>query len=631
MPHSPRTSRTVALTLGTLFAGVALVLAGSEPRTWTDSTGKFKVTAKFVSQDKSKVTLEDKKGKRFEIELSKLSAADKKHLAELAKKDVPDDDPFKPVKPGTEVVPGWNGTRLVDIAAAKQAWKVSAKPATEVEFKSATVVLPARQNFFEGFNAMVVNPLSKRALVGYHWNFSTPKANSRVLLCDLENGKVLNQVINDGHVTPLAIDDDGSRGLFKRTANNKDQLEIWSLAAKGLEKVQEFSPADAKGRGHEIRWAAFLDSKRLLTASYGSGMVVLWELPSLKPVYQVMIQGQSVPALSHDRKLLAFTTGQQVGILDVDAGKVLGLRPANFTPWASLAFSPGGKWLACATNNRILVWDLATGEQHREIFVNPGDVYGYISWPNDKMMLVGNKSLLDLELAYRFWEFKDHNNVQVHGTQGWFVTHGQQHQQGGALVPATVPTAAVLEAYEKAVPDLVLKPGAVVKLDVSALPDEAERAKAAKALEEQLVKKGCKVGAEGTIELIASADVGKEIEIGFVPAPAGGGKGKFGIGKFGKGKEPDLPPGTKVRTVKLQTHFARLKFVAQGKTVWESSVDNVPKSVQLEEGETLDQRMKKLERPNYAFYQTVDLPRLLHRDKGAGPVGASQVSASGVR
>lgn len=151
----------------------------------------------------------------------------------------------------------------------------------------------------------------------------------------------------------------------------------------------------------------------------------------------------------------------------------------------------------------------------------------------------------------------------------------------------------------------------------------------AKALEDKLVKKGCKVGADGAIELIASADVGKTIEIGFVPTPAGGGKSKFGF--KGKGTQPSLPPGTKVRVVKLQEHISRLKFVAQGKTVWESSADNVPKSVQLQEGETLDQRMKKLDRPNYAFYQTVQLPRVLHRDKGAGPLGVSQVSVSGVR
>src|SRR5262249_26433863 len=255
-----------------------VVLAGDEPRTWTDTTGNFKLEARFVAQDKGKVTLEGKDGKCFEIEIAKLSAADQKHLAELARKAVPD-DPFKQVGPGKPVAPDWSGVRQVDVVAANPDWKVTAKPAPEVQFKSAPVALPARQNFFEGCSALVVNPLSRRALVGYQWSFSAPKVNSRMLFCDIENGKVLGQVIMDGVLTPLAIDDDGGQGLFKRTVGNKDQLEIWSLAAKGSEKVLEFSPADTKGRGHDIRWAAFLDKKRLLTASYSAGTVVLWELP----------------------------------------------------------------------------------------------------------------------------------------------------------------------------------------------------------------------------------------------------------------------------------------------------------------------------------------------------------------
>jgi hypothetical protein len=434
----------------------------------------------------------------------------------------------------------------------------------------------------------------------------------------------------DGMVAPLAIDDEGGQGIFKRTVAEKDQVEIWSLAEKGNEKIAEFSPANAKGRGHDIRWAVFLDKKRLLTASYAGGIVVLWELPSLKPIYQLATQTSSVPALSLDRKLLAFTTGEQLGLLDVDAGKVIALRPTPPTPWASLAFSPGGQWLACASHTHVFVWELATGELHRDIAVNPLDVWGSIAWPNDTMMLVGNKSLLDLDLSYRFWEFKNQNHVQIHGGQSWFVTHDQR---GGAILPAPLPGPAIQEAFKKAVPEIVVKPGTVVKLNVTALPDAAERAKVAKSLEEQLVKKGCKVGENGTIELVATADVGKVIEIGFVPADNNPGRpGMPFIPRLGLGaNQPKLPPGAKVRIAKIQEHFSRLKFVAEGKTVWESSGDNIPKKVQLEEGETLDEHLKKLEHPNYAFYQTVDLPGVLHRTKGAGPIGTSQVSVSGVR
>src|SRR6476620_3756524 len=95
--------RLLAVALGTMTAAVALAVADGELRTWTDATGKFKVEARFVSQEKDKVTLKDKDGKLFEIEAKKLSAEDQKHLVELAKMPPMPDDPFKPVGSGKTV------------------------------------------------------------------------------------------------------------------------------------------------------------------------------------------------------------------------------------------------------------------------------------------------------------------------------------------------------------------------------------------------------------------------------------------------------------------------------------------------------------------------------------------------
>src|ERR1700722_12044673 len=106
-------TRAVAIAVVTLLTSVALVLAGGELRTWTDATGQFKIDAKFVAQDKGKVTLEGKDGKRFEIEAAKLSAADQKHLANLVKKPTVA-DPFKPVTPAKLFTPDWTESRIVD-------------------------------------------------------------------------------------------------------------------------------------------------------------------------------------------------------------------------------------------------------------------------------------------------------------------------------------------------------------------------------------------------------------------------------------------------------------------------------------------------------------------------------------
>jgi hypothetical protein len=48
-------------------------------------------------------------------------------------------------------------------------------------------------------------------------------------------------------------------------------------------------------------------------------------------------------------------------------------------------------------------------------------------------------------------------------------------------------------------------------------------------------------------------------------------------------------------------------------------------------GETVESRLKKHEKPNYEFYRTVELPRILLRTRGATTLGASQVTVAGVR
>jgi SLA1 homology domain 1, SHD1 len=61
-------------------------------RVWTDSTGKFKVTAKLISQSNSTVTLLTDTGKTLELALSRLSQDDQDFLK---KQDEESDNPFE--------------------------------------------------------------------------------------------------------------------------------------------------------------------------------------------------------------------------------------------------------------------------------------------------------------------------------------------------------------------------------------------------------------------------------------------------------------------------------------------------------------------------------------------------------
>jgi hypothetical protein len=60
------------------------VAAASASRTWTDSSGKFKIEAKFISLAGGQVTLEKPDGVQIRMPLDKLSAADQSYVTEQA-------------------------------------------------------------------------------------------------------------------------------------------------------------------------------------------------------------------------------------------------------------------------------------------------------------------------------------------------------------------------------------------------------------------------------------------------------------------------------------------------------------------------------------------------------------------
>jgi thiol-disulfide isomerase/thioredoxin len=70
---------------GRAGAAVLVLVVGAaafgEVRTWTDASGKFSVDAELVGVDGGQVTLRSSDGKTLAVPLSRLSAADRRHLA----------------------------------------------------------------------------------------------------------------------------------------------------------------------------------------------------------------------------------------------------------------------------------------------------------------------------------------------------------------------------------------------------------------------------------------------------------------------------------------------------------------------------------------------------------------------
>jgi hypothetical protein len=648
--HAARHRRPIAI--GAWLALVALLLvlsvaggvvSAQELRTWTDSTGRFKIEGKLKSHVGGKVVLERRDGSLVEIELKKLSDADQKLIEEQDAanpfRPVEAENPFKPQgaasasssppdtapAPGNSgatsgtaspVKPNWSRAKAVPLTPTRGEWKFDAPPAPAIatELKTRVIPTPPKSDFFEKVNGLALNASAQRALIGYALDRRKEVGRTRIVLCDLAQGTTLMTATTEGQLAPVALHDRGAQVLMRRAEfgwGNADRLELWNLAPSGISKVAQWHPYDdEKGGNRDVKWGAFLDDERFATLG-GNGKLVVWDAESIQPLYYLQIDGGSEPALSPDRNYLAFSTGKQVGILDLMAREVVALQATEHQHWPKLEFSPDGSKLACLSHHRIVVWNFADGTVDREIQLTGLSVgTGMLLWPHEKYLFVGNTQLFDLANQVPIWTYRGHDTVEQAGELCAFVI-SEGHERPGALVLAPVPPPTLEKSLAEAMkqPDfLVLKPGVTVRLNLDALPDRAEREKVREALTAKLEERGFNVGPQGTIDLVATAEAGEERDVSYHG---------FGISPW--------------KTYKVREYTSRLAFVYKGKTTWQLQGSSVPGFVQLKEGETIEQVLRRSERPNYTFYQNVGLPQMLIKPMEGGGLGTSQVTIAGVQ
>lgn len=619
-------------------------LARDEVRTWADSSGKNKIKAKFVKLEEDQVTLEKEDGEEVEIELKKLSAADQKYVAEAVKEaeDSPfkskGDDPFKSKSKAKKTSKGSKepkgsdddddsgGPRKikVDLSSADhvtvgmtgEAWQVEI-PAGETRptaGKPKPISLPSKTNFFEGLKGLAFSQGAKRsAVVGFL--LDKDAGITRVGLCDLSTGKCGTPSVSPGKMTPIALHDDGRQIVMRREEfgfGNQDRLEVWTPKGNKVNKSVSWIPYDAdQGAARDVMWASFADPETLVTSSR-EGKIVIWKFPEIEPICHFETVNGAVPALSPDRKLIAFSNGSDVGLFDIGKKEVIALQPTpSKLQWPYMAFSPSASRIACVAFDKLLVWDVATGSLERNIPCTGIHVHGSIEFPDDNFVLAGNKFLIDLENQLKLWTYDGAEQVRcVDGITYFGLTDGEK--KPGALIPAQIPHPAAKDILKKALSDpnlFILKAGTSVRIDVNSIPDASQRERVANGLAKRLEAIDCKGGTTGTIDIVATVEGPKQIELRYI-----------GIG-----------------TYKFQESVTRVKFMYQNQPVWETSQSNAPFFVQLKSGENMESHLREREKPNYAFFEQVQLPRFLQKPAPGGAagnsltLGQSRITVGGIR
>ncbi|WP_425615445.1 SHD1 domain-containing protein [Anatilimnocola sp. NA78] len=371
-------------------------MPAAEVRTWTDSTGMFKIEAEFIALADNQVELKRTDGKVLKLQLDKLAAEDQAIAKSLAaamttakpatspaanpfEADVRDSpavattkstpsQPMAPAKPPAdrvattspsaatsflsatpperEAVVDLHSAPAVSLVASDK-WGVVPGQVATTQPKLANSFQPIssraanqQENLKESCSGFVIDESRNWMWVGVKIEVPAGTQSCRLERLDLASGKLLAPVRMPMMSRPMAVSPE-SRTLVTVRSNDhlhrgSEQVDLWQINETGLKHLQSFRPYSTAidQFNSQVQWCRFVDESHLLTGAVNKSIVILWDLRTLKPVYRVDLS-TGYYALSPDRKHLGVTTHEGIFVLDALTGKVLGQLA---TPLAQIKF-----------------------------------------------------------------------------------------------------------------------------------------------------------------------------------------------------------------------------------------------------------------------------------------------------
>lgn len=711
--------RSFSLAVGLLavFGSVSLLLA-AELRTWSDSSGKFKIEARLDSLQDGNVFLLRSDGTQIKIPLDKLSAADQEYAqqqAESASDENPsetpkEESPFQATEPsntsasdedfasasgsGTTrpkdtakpsklmlenrlVEPNWKSSDAVDISG-EVVWRSIPSMTRYVSpSKPRPVSIPPRKDFQEKITATIIKPASGFVATGYNGGGRGPDETgySRLVICEMkQKGRITNQATVPGDFVLLDVDDSGTLALVRRDGFRRGAssvAEIWSIGDKGVARGMQWQPflssnfhqyhepddanfgnrgfenRDASRRGgagtrgfderdggslgfnnettektvsitdeaRDIAWGRFLGDNRALIGSELGG-VSLWDLTTCRVLWHMDVLRIRKPGLSPDQRYLAFCTHNLIGIVDIQKGKLVSAispPPHDFSGMnAAFAFSPSMKRFAATTGSHLFVWNLQNGELLRTMpYVGRSSVIeDSLGWVDDVYVLVGGGCLIDAANSIQLWRF-DGGSGTVIDDYVWFQCGMDENSRSFmGFVPVKLPHAEMMASLKQAMqnPDLyALKPGTVVRLDVSGIKTNQEEVR--QILTKKLEDAGFRAGPEGTIDLVASHELGEREKRFYSQRSILHGEMEFDV----------------------QNYISELKLVYQGNELWRRMDHSIPSSLSVKKDESFEQIIRKSEHFTNRLFEGTKLPNKLMKTTDGVTLGVSRITPNGIQ
>lgn len=598
----------------------------SPMRQWADSTGKFKIQAKILSQTDDTVELEKSDGLVIKLPVNKLSKGDQAYLKELIGESNTDNpfaggvmkaDDSQPRKNSPTTKPA---VAIAHVAATKPAatqnrrtltdngWRYqSTSPRENADALSPdTINLPASdsKHAFHNRVSVAISIDKAKMAVGRTNPFDD---DTELFVVDLQArnaGAVAKVAIKDSGV--FAVSPDGNVVVTHRKSRGSKTgaVDFWKVSGHVASHAASWQTAGFSDRnGFDPSQAMFVGSTRLLTIGRN---IVLWNLAGPKAEYSIPINGRSATTISNSGRELAIVDGSDIVLIGVAQGDALGRFTPPTTGTSSLAFSPGGQFLAGlnSSDSSIWVWDLEANELAQQLGA-PSRATS-LRWVRDRYLLISNQ-LVDVELRVPVWQYTVSGGELVSGLGDAFWLVGKTN-----ATPIRLPHQELDAQTASLDPEqlLVLKPGAEVALDFQLPFPPAELKTIRDKIASSLQSNQITINQSAALRLVAKVTKGKSDTTTV---------SRFGM--FGGGDKVSYTP-----------HTGSVALVSGGNTLWSQSRFFGPAGViSIKQGETAQQAVTKVSQPNSSFFSSIRLPKYLAAMPDGKPLGTSAISQAGVK
>lgn len=625
MRSTPLVATLIALLLWGLSA--ADDVPRHNPRLWKDSSGSFQVRARLIEYTDDAVRLEKADGREITVPLAKLSQADREYVEKV------EADAKAAAESGLAPPPERRGLRLrkpsasagdvralpgdgpvVDAATALVEGRFDPDPADPAPVPETGTVSVCKPDFMEKISAPKPADAACSKLLVSVGNSQSNSQRGRIFLVDWKTrGAELVWEVSKT-LELIDIDTESGRAVWMEGMDilgRGGELVMAEGLATGDGKTlfrRTLPGAGGPGFQPRVSWGRLVSPSHLLAII--EHHLVLWDLPAARVVWRLEPKmGGVKPAVSPTGTAVAVPLKHGVAVIETASGKVLRRFEEGISE-PSMAFDPTGTKLAMCSDNLFRVWDLVADTIVAEGVTTEQLGNADVAWVGPRSLLAGVGQVIDTELGMTVWQYAlPKGRPQVAAGRVWLAGEFGSCEVSALEIPhlpVGYVVGGILAGGEKS---LVMGPGSTVSIAVDNRLGPAvqiDEAAIRRGIADACQKAGWLVQDGAPVVLLARLERSPPQQLQF----------------------HDHRNAGAVTTATMQPFKADFEIRRGDDLLWTRGTRNhAPSLLFLRDGETVQQALTKLERPDPDFFSRLHLPRRIPRADGPYQPGFSTLQA----